>query len=130
MLNIALVCKYVAHMGRWPSGFSKINLRITWYTRVYVYNPFKPSLQPLTRDVCQTLCSNPPRATYWQKYMVDWIKSRWPEMWLISLFTLHVCDVMWWHALLLCKRYHALWPEIPTEVIYWSWSKSLSSKGV
>jgi len=26
MLNIALVCKYVAHMGHWPSGFSKINL--------------------------------------------------------------------------------------------------------
>ena len=26
LLNIALVCKYVAHMGHWPSGFSKINL--------------------------------------------------------------------------------------------------------
>ena len=26
MLNIALVCKYVAHMGHWPSGFSKIKL--------------------------------------------------------------------------------------------------------
>jgi len=26
MLNIALVCKYVAHMGHWPSGFSKIIL--------------------------------------------------------------------------------------------------------
>jgi len=25
MLNIALVCKYVAHMGQWPSGFSKKN---------------------------------------------------------------------------------------------------------
>jgi len=24
MLNIALVCKYVAHVGHWPSGFSKI----------------------------------------------------------------------------------------------------------
>jgi len=23
MLNIALVCKYVAHMGHWPPGFSK-----------------------------------------------------------------------------------------------------------
>jgi len=23
MLNIALVYKYVAHMGHWPSGFSK-----------------------------------------------------------------------------------------------------------
>jgi len=27
MLNIALVCKYVAHMGHWPSGLSKINLQ-------------------------------------------------------------------------------------------------------
>jgi len=26
MLNIALVCKYVAHMGHRPSGFSKIKL--------------------------------------------------------------------------------------------------------
>jgi len=26
MLNIALVYKYVAHMGHWPSGFSKVNL--------------------------------------------------------------------------------------------------------
>jgi len=26
MLNIALVCKYVAHMGHRPSGLSKINL--------------------------------------------------------------------------------------------------------
>jgi len=26
MLNIALVCKYVADMGHWPSGLSKINL--------------------------------------------------------------------------------------------------------
>jgi len=27
MLNIAIVCKYVAQMGHWPSGFSKINLQ-------------------------------------------------------------------------------------------------------
>jgi len=26
MLKIALVCKYVAHMGHWPSGFSKNKL--------------------------------------------------------------------------------------------------------
>jgi len=32
MLNIALVCKYVAHMGHWPSGFSKINLpNLRWH---------------------------------------------------------------------------------------------------
>jgi len=26
MLNIDIVFKYVAHMGHWPSGLSKINL--------------------------------------------------------------------------------------------------------
>jgi len=27
MLKIALVCKYVTHMGHWPFGLSKINLQ-------------------------------------------------------------------------------------------------------
>ena len=32
MLNIALVCKYVAHMGHWPSGLSNIKLtKLTYY---------------------------------------------------------------------------------------------------
>jgi len=29
MLNIALVCKYVAHMGHWPSGLLRIKLTYT-----------------------------------------------------------------------------------------------------
>jgi len=38
MLNIALVCKYVAHIGHWSSGLSKIKLHIiihldVWNTR-------------------------------------------------------------------------------------------------
>ena len=36
MLNIALVCKYVAHMGHWPSGLSKINLHTIWVAKVIV----------------------------------------------------------------------------------------------
>jgi len=39
MLNIALVCKYVAHMGHWPSGFSKINLQTysIMYWSAYIF---------------------------------------------------------------------------------------------
>ena len=43
MLNIALVCKYVAHMGHWPSGFSKINLLL----RIIVFENNEKCLKTL-----------------------------------------------------------------------------------
>ena len=38
MLNIALVCKYVAHMGHWPSGFSKIKLTNLHLSNIHLSN--------------------------------------------------------------------------------------------
>ena len=45
MLNITLVCKYVVHMGHWPSGFSKIKL-----TKNLLINNTKPLMSEYIKE--------------------------------------------------------------------------------
>ena len=53
MWNIALVCKYVAHMGHWPSGFSKNKLIYVLDLKISLYKLFNEwSLLKWHGEVC------------------------------------------------------------------------------